>query len=121
MRKKVVGFGYGKDSTSAERRKKSSALQLRSFNECPAEYSFILKDVPDKSSYFCAKGGDNEASCLGDATQAYIQDREIWYLFSTLAYHNISSEANSCGSNKPVVLEYLGPYIRWIQNIIIST
>jgi Trypsin len=117
----VFGFGYGGQSVASTTRfKKFIVAKIKDQNECPADYKFILRNVKDRSNYFCAGGDRNETICVGDSAAIYAKKNNLWYLFGTVAYHDISIRTRVCNANKAAMFEFIGPYIKWIQNIVIT-
>jgi Trypsin len=118
--KNVFGFGYGGQSVASTTKfKKFIVSKIKESNECPADYKFILRNVKDRSPYFCA-GGGGESLCVGDSASVYLKKNNLWYLFAAVAYHDISIRTKVCNGNKPAMFEHLGAYIKWIQNIVLT-
>ena len=120
--KTVFGFGYGGQSdASTTSFKKYVKTQIKDQEKnCPADYKFILRSVKDKSPYFCTGGERNETICVGDSASVYIKEKGLWYIFASIAFHDISIKSKVCNGEKPAMFELLSTYVKWIQNIVIT-
>lgn len=115
--KTVHGVLY--EGQSSKTKKLTNGL-IKDLNQCPANYKYILRNVKDKSKYFCAGGESNATLCSGENTSMFMKQGNFWYLYATLAYREISIKHKSCDNNKPSMFEALNSYVKWIQNIVIT-
>jgi secreted trypsin-like serine protease len=117
--KTAFGFGFGGQSPASKTKyKKFTPYKIHSRNECSDDYKILLSNIKKKDGYFCAGGDTGEAVCFGDSWSLVLKMNNLWYLLSTVAYHEVNVRTKFCSVDKPAMVEHLGEYTKWIQGVI---